>query len=187
MKLYKTLMVLVLCAIALTGCNSSGGITKKDLGIVKVDNKDDLVQYGMSRSDSEKVLGKGEAKGKNGVSYENGITVIYRNEKVVAIRLGEGSEGVYTTTNGAKIGMLEDQIKEIYGEIAVESSPKGYLSYYYDTGDKTFLNREEADGLSGKIKPPETEKMHIVTLKFDANGYSENIVLSDGTYVFFFY
>ncbi|GEM_PF-4621487 len=109
MKLYAMFIVLVFSAIVLTGCNSSEGIAHKDIGIVKAGNKGDAVQYGMSRSDTEKVLGNGELVGKTLTKYDNGVSVVFRDDKVVAIGLETGSEEIYTTTSGAKIGMLEDE------------------------------------------------------------------------------
>lgn len=188
MKFGKILMALFLSAIVLTGCNSSGGITKKELGVVKVDDKDAIVHYGMTRSDAEKLLGKEKNAGKVLVSYENGIDVAYREDNVVAIFLKKESEGFYTTTSGARIGMLEYEIKNIYGAKDIISLPSTYTSYYnYSTETKKFLTQEELNELSGKLKPPESEKLYILNFNFslDSPGKVEKIMLSDATFGYF--
>jgi predicted small secreted protein len=186
LKLYAMFIVLVLSAIALTGCNSSEGITQKDIGIVKADNKGVAVQYGMSRSDTEKVLGNGELVGKTLTKYDNGVSVVFRDDKVVAIGLETGSEEIYTTTSGAKIGMLEDEIKKIYGEtVSLSSSQDPMISYCYNSETGEFLTTEDLNGISKRMQPPETDKLYIFSFIFDERGHAIGIQVSDGTYGFY--
>lgn len=187
MKLYKMLIVLVLIALTLTGCNSSEGITQKDIGIVKVGDKNAVVQYGMSRSDAEKVLGNGEIVGKTLTTYDNGVSVVYRDEKVVAIALKEGSKESYTTTSGAKIGMSEDEITKLYSEVEPLRTPQVSMnSYHYNSETGKFLTEEDLVGLSARMLPPESDKLYVFFYMFDSLGKINGIQLSDGTYSLFY-
>ena len=71
--------------VLMVGCTSSqGSISKGDMSIVKINNHKQIVQYGMNRADTEKVLGKGE-KGLFGIKYDDGVIIQYRDEKVAGI------------------------------------------------------------------------------------------------------
>lgn len=108
----------LLFLILLTACGSSkSGLTVDDLAIVKVDDQKAVIKYGMSRADSEKVLGKGEKMTiGDSFTYNSGVRIMYRNDKVAGISLTDESADAYETVSGLKIGMLKDEIKEVYGD-----------------------------------------------------------------------
>lgn len=49
--------------------------------------------YGMRRKDAEKVLGTGSVGITNSYTYESGVSVLYRDDKAVAITLQRESQG----------------------------------------------------------------------------------------------
>ncbi|OKP92069.1 hypothetical protein A3844_02865 [Paenibacillus helianthi] len=163
----------LLFLILLTACGASkSGISTDDLGIVKVDNDKEIVRYGMSRANVEKVLGESEeSKLKNMVFYENGVAVIYRDNSVVAILIGEESKGIYKTTQGAEINMNKEDIKNIYGnDNAIEKTKN--LDYIYDSVEKKYLT-------DMPVEPEDRTKIYHVSVMFNDNGEVEKISVLD--------
>ncbi|MGG1613533.1 hypothetical protein [Paenibacillus phoenicis] len=166
--IYALIFILFLL---LSGCNSgnAGGITISDISIHKIGDTKSKVSYGMSRSEAEKVLGAGE-KGAFGYEYESGVTIMYRDDKVVGIVLNK--DAAYENPN-LKIGMLKDELKKIYGNDFLLETPLN-LDYAYDSINKTYLNES-----SPAISQEEAEKVYVVSVMFDENGYANRIMLLD--------
>ncbi|KHF33416.1 hypothetical protein CM49_04364 [Paenibacillus sp. P1XP2] len=166
------LMLMVLIVI-LSGCSGGGSakLSRESIGIKRVD-EGGQVTYGMSRSDAENVLGTGEKKA-FGFEYSDGVSIQYRDDKVVAVVLSEESDGIYQTIDGIKVGMLEDEIKKRYGKKYVNDSKTGSLDYHYDTNKGQFLTREDIKN-SG-----DSENVFVLSVTFDDNGYAKRIMLLD--------
>ncbi|MRN52011.1 hypothetical protein [Paenibacillus monticola] len=163
----------LLFLILLTACGSSkSGLTADDLAIVKVDNDKEIVRYGMSRASVEKVLGEGEKSDViNIVSYENDVSVLYRDNAVVAILLSEESNGIFKTLQGAEINMNKEDLEKIYGHDNVIEKAKN-LDYIYDSIEGKYLSDMPVD-------PKDRTKIYHVSVMFNDNGEAENISLLD--------
>ncbi|GGF72718.1 hypothetical protein GCM10010912_17410 [Paenibacillus albidus] len=164
--------VLLLMLVLLTACGASNsGLSTDDLAIVRVDDEKQIVQYGMSRAAAEKVLG--EASGnKNYLSYENGVEVLYRDNSVVLLSLGEESKGVYKTIQGAEINMNKGEMKEIYGEDQAIEIHENNLDYLYDSINKKYLTDIE-------VNSEERKSFYHISFMFNEQGEAESIFLSD--------
>lgn len=139
---YVTIAALLLF---LTGCSGNAGfkpdtLSESDLCIMRMDNKQ-KVCYGMEREEAEKVLGQGE-KSSFFYQYDHGVDIVYRDKKTVAlIRLTEGSEKIYRTVRGSKVGDLKQNVFTLYGKkyaIDRETQPHS-IDYVYDVSNKKFL------------------------------------------------
>ncbi|MBT2290958.1 hypothetical protein J7E73_17815 [Paenibacillus albidus] len=144
----KTKMLFLIATILLLiGCSNDkfkpDTFSEKDLAIYKVDNEKEVVSYGMSREDAEKVLGK-PGKTSFGVEYDFGVKVMYRNDSVALIYLSTGSEDIYKTSRGAMVGMSKEELTKLYGEkYALDN-----LIFYYDAKSKHFLGQTSIDSIS---------------------------------------
>lgn len=140
---------------------------------MRVNDEKQIVSYGMSRTAAEKVIGEGEKVGKNRFSYNDGIRIMYRDEKVVGIGIGEDSKNVYITNKELKIGMLRDEIKEKYGNQNFGENESN-LDYAYDSVNGKFLNKDEwlKNDYDGT-------KVYLISAMFDDNGYAYSIILTD--------
>ncbi|WP_238649776.1 hypothetical protein [Paenibacillus piscarius] len=168
----KCVLVLLFLAV-LTACGSSkSGISTDDLAIVKVDDEKAIVSYGMSRASVEKVTGEAESEGfGNMMFYNNGVSVIYRDNSVVGILLSEDSKGKYKTVGGAEINMNKNDFKKIYGEEVGIDSPNN-LAYAYDSVNKEYLKELKYDS-------EYTNKKYLISPTFNDKGEAERILVSD--------
>lgn len=176
MKVCKSMLLLLVSLFLVTGCvSTNANISAEDMAVVKSSDKKAVVKYGMSRSDAENILGKGE-KTFLGFEYNDGVIVMYRDDQVVGVSLSEDSKGIYTTSNNIGIGMLEDDIKKQYGDqYMADQSNGGFLTYYYDTDGKAFLK----DKSPTSITQENSQKIYVITIAFDENGYADRIMLLD--------
>ncbi|WP_405115747.1 hypothetical protein MHH28_13605 [Paenibacillus sp. FSL K6-1217] len=165
--------LVLLFLIFLTACSSKGGgLTTDDLAIEKVNDEKQIVSYGMSRSTAEKVLGEGEKDSEaNSYNYKNGVRVLYRDNSVVFIYLGEASKGVYRTVQGAEINMNTDELKKIYGEDNYIGENGMVFAYAYDSINKRYLSEMVAGS-------EEREKIYEISFGYNG-GELEGILLSD--------
>lgn len=166
----------LLFLFVLTACGDSKGegLTTKDLAIQKVDDSKAKVQYGMSRTEAEEVLGKGEDKGiANSVAYESGVGIMYREEKVAGITLGKESKDAYETAGGFKIGMSKDEFKQIYGDQYLKDMESN-LDYAYDANNKRYLQEKE-----WVAKSEDDTKIYVISGMFNGKGEADGIVLVD--------
>lgn len=175
MKLRGVLLFAVLL-ILLSGCNQGKvvGLSKKDLSIEKIGDSKSRVEYGMSRSETEKVLGTAEGKSVIGFSYESGIAIMYRDDKVVGITIGKEAIDTYKTPK-IKIGMLKEDIKKAYGEENMLYEAEKSINYAYDTKIGSFLTQDS----KMKENIEDMENVYLISITFDDNGYAEKIMLLD--------
>lgn len=164
--------------LVLTGCGSSDKmIMKNDLSFNKVGDRKAKVGYGMSRSQVEKVIGKGRT-GKFRDEYPSGITIMYREDTVASIFIDENAKDIYETSGGLKIGMLESDAKKKYGDQFFADVETGaILAYAYDTSTKSFLNRESP--AKKQKSEEEMEDVLMITMTFDNEGYATSILMMD--------
>lgn len=170
----KRSLFALLILVILTACGSSpNGLKADDLAAVKAENKEAL-QYGMSRTDVEKILGEGEegALSSRFREYESGITTLYRDDRIVLIYLSEDSAGVFKTKSGAEIGMTKDQIIKLYGKEHSESDSDSHYTYFYDSKNKKYLKDVKNLG-------DDSENIYVVSFSFNDDGKVKSIGLSD--------
>lgn len=183
---FKGLVLIFSVLLLLAGCGSKSGLSKDDIGIRKIDDRKAKVVYGMSQEDVEKVLGGGEKRGdgfgtKNSFTYDSGIKIAYRDEKVVSIVLDEGSSDVYETLKGARVGMIKNEIEKLYGENYLKESYERTLDYIYDTANKKFITDSNS---SKELKVD--NKTYMISSTFNSDGYAKTIMLLDREYGVYF-
>ncbi|MMZ58603.1 hypothetical protein D1872_205910 [compost metagenome] len=172
MKL-KSFVLLLSIIFILVGCNSKPSLSQDDIGIRKVDDPKAKVIYGMSREDAEKVLGTGKKNSYLGFDYENGVTVYYRDDNVVGVLIDGESKGIYETTNCLGIGVLESEVEKRFGKDGIKQ--EAFIDYIYDTDSKMFLGKDAPR----KQIEDDMERVFIVSVRFDDNGYANFFSLLD--------
>lgn len=181
---YFRLFLPLFAMIILVACGSEfkpDTLSKKDIGIVKIDDSNASVYHGMTRAEAEKILGEG--KGSPLVAYDNGVSILYRkegnNESIAFIALDKDADKVYQTARGIKIGALKSDVLKSYGEkypIATHKVDRD-ISYVFDLNGKKFLDK---DTIFEKVKDEKELHEHIgADFLFNDDGYVERIALYD--------
>lgn len=170
----------LLFLVVLAACGSTkSSISAEDLSIVKLDKEKEIVSYGMSREEVDKVLGSGEEDKLMPpfINYDSGVSAIFRNGKIVLLYLPTESKGTYGGKRGTEIGMTKAQLKKVYGEKNAVETTKYNLNFYYDTEIKEFLNQESAEEA---IKNKDRAKLiYCIAFMFDDEGNSDSMQFSD--------
>ncbi|ETT53485.1 MULTISPECIES: hypothetical protein [unclassified Paenibacillus] len=183
-KRVYTVWTVILLLFALPGCGNNEAVSmepdtfsKQDMAIFKADNSKERVSYGMSRKAAEKVLGKGTVGLPNSYSYEFGVSVIYRDNKVVSMAMAGEPQGVYRTARGAELGMSKTRIKELYGTKAAIENDK-YMDYYYNSESGQLYERavKEWNSLTGDA----LRDIQMLSTLYDEAGNARIIILMDG-------
>ncbi|SFS73176.1 hypothetical protein [Paenibacillus sp. BC26] len=110
--------------------------------------------------------------------YPSGVRVAYRGDVAVGFQLMEGSEGVYQTARGARIGMSKADIMNLYGfNYAYEATPNN-LDYAYDMKTGKFVDKMQVFSAAVQQK---REQIFLVSAMFDGNkgGAASQIGLID--------
>ncbi|MEK4061435.1 MULTISPECIES: hypothetical protein [unclassified Paenibacillus] len=186
LKRTYTLLAATLLLLLLAGCSSGNAepvtmepdtFSKQDMAIYKAVNSKERVSYGMSRKNAEKVLGTGNKGIPNSYTYDPGVSVIYRDDKVVSIALRKESQGVYRTARGAEAGMSHAGIKKLYGEKYAIENAENYMDYYYDTETRQLVKSsvQELNSLSGEA----LRGIHMISTVYDEEGKATIIILMD--------
>lgn len=173
---FKSLVVLICAIFLLGGCGSKSGLSKEDIGIRKIDDPKAKVEYGMSREDAEKILGAGKRQMKFLYTYQDGVTIYYRDDVVAGVGIAEEAKARYETAGGARIGMLNSEFQEIYGDQVASSKDGSHLLYYYDSDKKLFSTDEEPPK---KATEEEARSIFTIYARTDDRGYVETITLCD--------
>lgn len=177
-RLFLPLFALIL----LVACGSDfkpDTLSKKDIGIVKIDDSNASVYHGMTRAEAEKILGEG--KGSPLVAYNNGVSILYRkegnNESVAFIALD--AEKVYKTARGIKIGDTKSDVHKAYGEkypIPTNQINRD-ISYVYDLTNKMFMGQVS---IETEVKNKNELYDQIgVDFIFNDDGFVDRVMLYD--------
>ncbi|MCM3632907.1 hypothetical protein [Paenibacillus camelliae] len=172
----KVLVGLIAMMLLLVGCSSSGNglkeIKTSDLCVTHI-NLDSKICYGDEKKDVEQVTGEGEEITRF-MSYENGIRIMYRNDKVAGISLSDESLDIYES-EFAKIGDSKKSILENLGSDNSINEVPSNLDYLYDSQTKKFiLGKPDL-----KETAEEMENVYIVSFMFDGDGNARSIMLVD--------
>ncbi|TCZ74631.1 hypothetical protein E0485_19400 [Paenibacillus albiflavus] len=194
MKLKTITVLMLLFSVLLSGCGEGkfkpDTMSKDDIAIMKIDDKNAKIYYGMKRSEAEKILGNGNKDIL--IKYDFGVEIMYRvnkenNEETVAlISLDEGSKKIYSTIRGIKVGDLKSDVIKSYGEKYPVPTMKidRDIAYYYDLKLKKFMGQESlANPLSNKDDLYEQIGTDFI---FNDNGYVDRIMLYDRHMAIFF-
>lgn len=166
-------IVLLFVLIMLTACGASGsGLSTDDLAIIKVNDKKQVVRYGMSRAAAEKVLGKSVNDSSSFLRYENGVDILYRDDSVVLIRLDEESSGIYKTLQGAEVNMNKNDMKGIYGKDTAIETAEYNLDYIYDSIHQKYLTTME-------LNPEKRDKFYHISIVLNDRAEAGSILLMD--------
>lgn len=168
---FKGLLIAVL--ILLAGCGSKEGITTDDLSLVKLDDEKAKVYYGMPREEVEKILGDPDESTKLYTVYESGVQVLYRDNKVVKLSIGEDAADQFKTAGGAGIGSTKEQLTEIYGDKFIKPNGEQNLDYLYDPENNEYVESFE------KVDRNLLERCYLVSMMFDNDNKVDAITLSD--------
>jgi outer membrane protein assembly factor BamE (lipoprotein component of BamABCDE complex) len=175
MKLKGLMLILF---ILLAGCsqNPKDGISEDQLAVIRLDDKV-KISFGMTRDEVNEKLGVENPGDDVFTGYDSGLSVIFREDKVVSITLSEGSEGVYETADGVGVGMTKQETMDVYGDKsrAAQQDPENSLSYIYDTETEEYWSSHqevemEAQNISG---------LYLINSRFNPDGSLQMISLGD--------
>ncbi|MFD0715416.1 hypothetical protein [Paenibacillus sp. GCM10027626] len=155
MKTTIGMLLLLTLAVISAGCSKSESsfepntFSNQDMCIVKKNDKQAAICYGMTRAKAEEIAGI-EMDSQVAVfsNYSSGLKIFYRDNAVAGVALVEGSEGAYETARGAELGMSRSEIMKLYGEEYAITETERNLDYAYDTTANKFSNKTEAGGKS---------------------------------------
>lgn len=139
----KKLTWVVAVFILMIGCSSGNSelqeIKASDLCVTHINLKEKIC-YGDERKKVEKITGLSiDPEPYSSTGYENGVSIMYRDDKVVAIRLDDESLGIYEIKY-AKLGETKTNVIERLGsENAYANAPRN-LDYFYDSQTKKFMS-----------------------------------------------
>lgn len=179
MRIKKILIFTVL--LIMVGCRAGNlaqfkpdTLSKEDLCIFKTEDKKSKVCYGMKKAVAEKVLGDGQSRGL--VSYDLGVSILYREDETVAmIRLAEESGNFYTTPRGVKVGTLKDDFIKLYGEKHKIMNDGSIIEYYYNVKEKEFIEKSSLRTINSE----HSIDIILVSSAFDVDNVLRSIVLGD--------
>ncbi|MBD8838875.1 hypothetical protein IFU39_13725 [Paenibacillus sp. CFBP 13594] len=152
----------------ITACGGkTNTLTEKDIEIINV-HTNEKISHGMSRAEIEKILGKGEKIGDDMFGYDEGVTIIYKDDKLIGIMLSNRSKGIFETAQGVKIGMLGSEVLELYGsQNNIDNDPR-MIEFAYEENSGKFL----------KEYPKSDEEAQAVQI------YTYDSFLDDNQYIF---
>ncbi|MFX3635470.1 MAG: hypothetical protein ACE3L7_04230 [Candidatus Pristimantibacillus sp.] len=171
----KRLLITTAVLMLLAGCSNGGSglkeIKASDLCVTHI-NLDANICYSDDRKKVEVVTGEGEEG--FGINYNNGISIMYREDRVAGIVLNDESLGIYKTTIGVELGQLKKEIKEQYGtDITVDGVKT--LDFFYDSDKANFIN----PSLDKKDTAEDMEKVYLHSFSFNEEGLASRIMLLD--------
>lgn len=142
----KSFLIAMTGMLLLAGCSSKSSEGKAtsfspaDMCIQKVKDTKSKICYGDSKADVEKLWGEGSPGPlKMLTSYDPGVTLSYRDDKVALLQLNEESAGKVETAAGVQVGISPKDMEKIYtNEHAVKGGPD--VSYYYSLEEKKLLD-----------------------------------------------
>lgn len=178
----KRVIAFTITFIMMVGCSSGvDSYSQDDMCIVHIES-DQKVCYGDSRSDAEEIVGRGERDDFGWFKYADGVSLGYRDDKVVMMTLYKESQGIYATARGSSVGDLKDDIMKMYGkENAIDLAEKN-LDYIYDKNTGKYLDRGPE---SASIEERENI-YHVISAMLDDDGYAYVIMILDNRMATFF-
>lgn len=142
----KSFLIAMTGMVLLAGCSSKSAEGKPtsfspaDMCIQKVKDTKVKICYGDSKADVEKLWGEGSPGPlKMLTSYDPGVALSYRDDKVALLQLNEESAGKVETATGVQVGISPKDMEKIYtNEHAVKGGRD--VSYYYSLEEKKLLD-----------------------------------------------
>lgn len=171
----KKLLVLssIVLVVLLSACGGKSiTFDKRAIEIINI-HTNEKISHGMSRVETEKILGKGENISDEAFDYEKGVSITYSSNKVRAIGLKSESEGEFETAQGIKVGMLSSEVLKLYGEENNLNDSSSWIEIVYDADKHDYLK-------SYPNSENTTKDSQLYTLRayVDDSGYVENFNLT---------
>ena len=174
----KKFLLMLVAVVTISACSSGGGefapdtFSAADMCIVKIENEDEKICYGMDRLEVEEIAGPGESTIIGSIQYESGLDINYRDDRVALMRMSADSKGVYKTARGSEVWDSKSEIIELYGKKHPWDESEKNLEYVYDTQKNKFLDR-----VSGEMSMD--EQTHQFSATFNDQGEAETLMLLD--------
>jgi len=168
-EMNRVLIGLFAVVLLLTGCGEETTPSVDLMAIRKINDEKQVIQYGMSRTEAEKIVGEGTPGSYGYTKYKSGVRIGYRNDRVAALAIFSDD---YETGNGVRLGMTKEEVRKIYGHKAPDFD---ILSWVYDSETNSYLTDVPASAQDKEA----AEKVYIFQVAFDKNGYSTSIILAD--------
>ncbi|QMV40341.1 hypothetical protein [Cohnella cholangitidis] len=178
----KGMAWLAAALLIMAGCSGRASefkadtFSKDDLCIVESGGSRAKICYGDSRSEVEKALGQGKDTGALGYVYDNGVTVMYRDDAAAGILLKEESAGKFKTVRGASISDSKSSIKRLYGEKVALDATEHNLDYIYDSRADRFFDGGPNDPRQTMEDSVDT---YILSALFNEDGYATLLMVID--------
>lgn len=174
----RRLLGILSIIILLGGCSSTSKaeiqeIKQSDLCVTHV-KMSEKICYGDVREKVEQIAGlTTDAEPNLATGYKDGLMIMYRDNKVAAIKLRENSLGVYKTEFGS-IGERRSILTDRLGTSSAVSTTPLNLDYFYDSQSKNFMKTLEYKGTH-----EEMEKVYIMSFMFDQDEQTNTILFTD--------
>ena len=176
----------VICVIVLFAISGCGGkvtsfqedaFSDEDKCIVSIQDSKTLC-YGDSRADIEAIFQDSGDSGHPLVMYNSGVRVAYRGDVAVGFQLFEGSEELYQTARGARVGMSKAEVMNLYGHKYAHEATPNNLDYAYDMEMGKFIEKMQVFSVEVQEK---REQIFLIYGMFDGNngGAASQIGLID--------
>ncbi|MDP5276150.1 hypothetical protein [Chengkuizengella axinellae] len=180
-------LIVLLLLLTLIGCSGKeysepDTLSKEDLCIIKIEDSK-KVCYGMSKEDTEEILGAALVEDSFYNDYDFGVRVGYREDLVAFIFLNYQSKDIYQTSRGAQVGMSREDIKNLYGSKYVNELDYE-LRYAFDSNNNIFLDYEMRNNNLESLNIEDMEKTYITHFSFLDDDTIEFLSLLDARYIF---
>lgn len=164
-------IISVIALFAISGCGGQVSSFQEDTFsdidkcIVSIQNSKALC-YGDSKADIEEIIQSTGESWHTFVMYPSGLRVAYRDDVAVGFQLFKGSEKVYQTARGARIGMSKDEIMHLYGSKYAHEATSNHLDYAYDMETGKFVEKSLLFSTEVQMK---RKKIFLISAMFDAD------------------
>lgn len=174
----KKIISLLIMISLLLGCSSDNSelteIKQSDLCVTHIGLKKNVC-YGDQKVDVEKITGLTiDTETKIYTNYKDGLSVFYRDDKVVGVKLRSDSLNVYKIKYG-KIGESKESIIKSLGATNALNNAPINLDYFYDSRNNSFMT----EVMDQRGSHEEMEQVYILSFLFDSNINANSIMFTD--------
>lgn len=188
----KRLVLAGLVLAGVAGCSGGGTgeaaepdkMSAEEGCIVKINDPEQKICYGMAKSEAEAIAGTGNESGRPlpDYQYEGGLRIGYRDDSVALLSL-QGEESAYETIRGAGPGTTKADMKASYGEQYALEEGVRHLDYFFNLENKTPL---VMDDLMKQRGEEEMQGTLIVSATFDSGDAVDHIMIMDRRMAIYF-
>ncbi|MEW9701985.1 hypothetical protein [Paenibacillus sp. SI8] len=171
----------VIILMLISGCSSEAGklvpdaFSAKDLCMEKTGFPDSEICYGTDRKRVERILGSGKGSGVV-QKYDDGVSVMYREDKVAGLAIGFSLEKRMQITRGIRIGSKKEEVEQKYGKkYAIVTALGGTLYSFYKENNLPL----ERKAYKSERSDDEKQGVFEIWFSYDKAGGVNEIILSD--------